>query len=204
MVTGYYAPSEDEMAAGGSDFPVLGEDEYLATITSITTENKPNNYPSKGDEAPTHDMLRVKYDITSFADGEPLVLEDGSDLEDRFEGKIPGQVFLNPKKVGMVPVPAKTRKFFAAALGQALGQPIQISDFNALVGRTVIVSIKPENGYNNAKDFRAAKRARGRATTPKGPESASTAVTRAAQVFDEDAPANVSSNPVRDDDDLDF
>ncbi len=213
MVTGYYAPSEEEMengAAGNGDpFPRLEEDEYIAVITGITTEEKPNNFPSKGDEAPVHDMLKVKYDIVSFADGEPLLAyidwKDDRGTEETAPDKVVGQVFLNPKKVGMVPVPAKTRKFFAAALGQPLGAPIQITDFNELVGKQVIVSIKNEKGYNNAKDFRAAKRARGRATTPKGPQSASTAVARAAEVFDEDAPTNVSSIPARDnDDDLDF
>jgi len=204
-VTGYYAPSEDELAKGGGDYPVLGEDEYIAKVTSITVESMKNNFPSKGDEDPMHDMLKVKYNIISFADGEPLVLDNGDDLDPKFEGVLPGQVFLNPKKVGMVPVPSKTRKFFAAALGQPLGQPIQIADFSELVGSLIIVSLKPENGYNNAKDFRAAKRARGRTTTPKGPTSASTAVQRASDVFDEDSPTNSSPKPPLDsDDDLDF
>lgn len=211
-VSGYYAPSEEDMqngAAGNGDpFPRLEEDEYIAKITEITVEQKPNNFPSKGDEEPVHDMLKVKYDILTFADGEPLVAyldwKDERGTEEVTPDKVVGQVFLNPKKVGMVPVPAKTRKFFAAALGQALGAPIQISDFNELVGKLIIVSIKNEKGYNNAKDFRAAKRARGRTTTPKGPTAASTAVARASEVFDEDSPTNTSPKPLTSDDDLDF
>lgn len=212
-VTGYSAPSEEEMqngAAGNGDpFPRLDEDEYIATITSIVVEQKPNNFPSKGDEAPVHDMIKVKYDLTSFADGEPLVAyldwKDERGTETVEPEKVVGQVFLNPKKVGMVPVPAKTRKFFAAALGQALSDPISITNFDDLVGKTLIVSIKNEGGYNNAKDFRAAKRARGRTTTPKGPTSASAAVARASEVFDEDSPTNTAPNPaLNSDDDLDF
>ncbi len=209
-VTGYYAPSEDELAKGaGNTYPRLEEDEYIARVTSITVENMANNFPTKGDDAPTHDMLKVKYDIISFADGEPLVAwqypdENATEEEEVTLDKLAGQVFLNPKKVGMVPVPSKTRKFFAAALGQPLGNPIQITDFNDLVGKLIVVSIKNEKGYNNAKDFRSAKRARGRATTTKGPESAETAVSRAAAVFDEDAPDNTSPNPLNADDDLDF
>ena len=43
-VTGYFAPSEEDLAKGGDDFPVLDEDEYIAKITSITVESMKNNF----------------------------------------------------------------------------------------------------------------------------------------------------------------
>lgn len=201
---GWSAPSEEELASGGgSDFTVLPEDEYIAKVVSIEVKkDQPNNYPSKNDDQPLHDMLVLKADALTFADGEPL-----TDINDEpVEGSVPFQVWLNPKKRGMVPQPAKTRKAFAAILGQPLGAPIDIESFDDLVGKTFIVSLKPNGTYNNAQDFRPAKRAgRNRATTNKGPVTAENLVERAREVFDEDAPDNVSPvAPAVNDDDLDF
>jgi hypothetical protein len=204
MPQGWYAPSEDDLAAQ-TDYDVLPEDEYIAKIISV--EIKPdvmNKYPSKGDMEPKHDMLVVKFEALSFVNGDPLVDTDDQDIE----GTVPFQAMLNPKKVGMIPQPSKTRKFFAAALGQPVGDTIKIDDWSQLAGKTLIVSLKPNNGYNNPQDFRALRKSRTRGTTTKGPVDTTDLVEKAREIFDEDAPANVSPNPAFADadnaDDLDF
>ena len=190
---GWSAPSEEDLA-NGQDFDVLPEDEYIAKIRSIeVAKDQPNKFPSKGDMGPTHDMLVVKMDAISFANGDDLVDEN----DEPVEGPVPFQTWLNPKKVGMVPQPSKTRKFFAAALGQALSDSIAVADFNDLVGKQLIVSLKPNKGYNNAQDFRSITRSRrARATTPKGPVEGDELASRITAVTNEDAAGNT--------DDLDF
>ncbi len=183
---GWNAPSEEDLEAGG-DFTTLPEDEYIAKVVSIDiAKDQPNRFPSKGDPNPVHDMLVLHGEALTFADGETLV-----DVEERLvEGAVPFQVWLNPTKRGMIPQPSKTRKAFAAILGQSVGEPIDIGNFQELVGKTFIVSLKPENGYNNAKDFRPIKRARTRGTTPKGPVDGDELVARAKEIFNEDSPTN--------------
>lgn len=186
---GWSAPSEDELEAGG-DFTTLPEDEYIAKVVSVEVKkDQPNKFPSKNDNEPFHDMLVLRADALTFADGEALV-----DINDEpVEGAVPFQVWLNPKKRGMVPQPAKTRKAFAAILGQALGDPINISSFEDLVGKEFIVSLKPNGSYNNAQDFRPIRRARSRGTTVKGPVDGGELMERAKAIFDEDAPDNTSA-----------
>jgi hypothetical protein len=183
---GWNAPSEEDLEAGG-DFTTLPEDEYVARVTSIEIrKDQPNKYPSKNDNEPLHDMLVLKADALTFADGEPL-----TDInDDEVEGTVPFQVWLNPKKRGMIPQPSKTRRAFAAILGQPVGDPIDISDFQELVGKTFIVSLKPSGSYNNAEQFRAIKRSRVRGTTPKGPVDGEDLVARATEIFNEDSPTN--------------
>lgn len=211
MSFGWSAPSEDELEGG--DWTVLPEDEYIAKVTSVELKkDQPNRFPSKGDMEPTHDMLVLRAEAITFADGETLV-----DIEDKpVEATVPFQVWLNPKKRGMIPQPAKTRKAFAAILGQSIGDPIDIASFDELAGKQFIVSLKPNGSYNNAVDFRPVKRLRTRGTTTKGPIGAESLVDRAKEIFNEDAPDNVepvkargrtkpTADPVADgQDDLDF
>lgn len=199
---GYYAPSEEELASQGGDFTTVPEDEYLVKIRAITVKNMENRYPSKGDDGPTHDMLQVNFDVLSFANGDDLVDEDDNPVTE----SVQANALLNPKKVGMVPQPSKTRKFFAAALGQKIGDPIAIDDWDDLVGKQLYASLKPNNGYNNATDFRGIRRGRTRATTPGGPVEGRELERRIEAVADEDAPSNVSSRKSSADtgDDLDF
>lgn len=207
MVLGWTAPSEEELEAQGSntDFPVLGEDEYIAKVLSIELKkDQLNNFPSKNDKEPFHDMLQVRGEVISFADGEPLVDKDGDELDD-----VPATflVWLNPKKRGMIPQPSKTRKFFAAVLGQPVGDPIAIDSFEDLIGKTFIVSLKPNGSFNNAVDFRPHKRVRTRATTPRGPVEGTDIMAAAKEIFDEDSPTNKSPAPAlntKGEDDLDF
>lgn len=190
MSFGWSAPSEEDLASGKNlEYDVLPEDEYIARVTSIELKkDQPNNFPSKNDPDPTHDMLVLKAEALTFADGEPLV-----DVDDEpIEGSVPFQVWLNPKKVGMIPQPSKTRKAFAAILGQPIGRNIDIGSFDELIGKTFIVSLKPNGTFNNAQDFRAVKMNRTRGTTVKGPVSADDLAQRATEIFDEDAPSNVS------------
>lgn len=204
---GWSAPSEEDLEKGG-DYTILPEDEYLAKVTGIEVKTgQPNKFPSKNDPEPTHDMLVVKLDVLSFASGEPL--EDVE--EEPVVGPLAIQAWLNPKKRGLLPQPAKTRKFFAAVLGQNLGDPINIESLDELIGKTLIVSLKPNGGYNNAQDFRPIKRSRSRGTTQKGPVDGEELMERAKEIFNEDAADNVSpvkgSNKAPDTakaDDLDF
>lgn len=217
MALGWTAPSEEELEAQGSnsEFPVLGEDEYIATVLSIELKKDvANNFPTKNDDAPTHDMIQVRGEVISFADGEDVIDKDGNELE------VPATflVWLNPKKRGMIPQPSKTRKFFAAVLGQPVSDPINVESFEDLIGRKFIVALKPNGAYNNATDFRPFKRVRTRATTARGPVEGSDMVERARGVFgddiidkvaeisDEDSPTNRSPAPLntKDEDDLDF
>lgn len=203
-MVGWYAPSEEELQSQGGDYDVLAEDEYLVKITSIEVKKDViNKYPSKNDSGPTHDMLVVHFDALTFANGDTLEDVDGKPLE----GVVPFQGMLNPKKTGMIPQPSKTRKFFAAALGQPIGDKIAIDKWDDLVGKQLIASLKPNGSFNNPTDFRAIRKTRTRGTTTKGPVDGADLAKRAKEIFDEDSPTNTSPNPAADDTndpDLDF
>jgi hypothetical protein len=201
---GWSAASEEELNSQ-RDYTLLPEDEYIAKVTSVEIKkDQANKFPSKGDMDPTHDMIVLKAEVLSFADGEPLVDDAGNPVEDEV---ISFQAWLNPKKVGLVPQIAKTRKAFAAILGQPVGERINIGDLNELVGKTFIVALKPNNGYNNAYDFRPHKRVRTRGTTARGPVEGIDLMEKAKEIYDEDSPTNRSPAPdvtAKDTDDLDF
>jgi hypothetical protein len=189
---GWSAASEEELNSQ-RDYTLLPEDEYIAKVTSVEIKkDQANKFPSKGDMDPTHDMIVLKAEVLSFADGEPLVDDAGNPVEDEV---ISFQAWLNPKKVGLVPQIAKTRKAFAAILGQPVGERINIGDLNELVGKTFIVALKPNNGYNNAYDFRPHKRVRTRGTTARGPVEGIDLMEKAKEIYDEDSPTNRSPAP---------
>lgn len=202
MGNGWYAPSEEELEANRqTDFDTLPEDEYIAVVKSITIKKDvPNRFPSKNDPDELHDMLMVKCEALTFADGSPLVDEEDQPIE----GNVPFNAMLNPKKVGMIPMPSNTRKFFAAVLQQPVGDPIKIGDFSELEGKKFIVTLKPNKGYNNPSDYRPIRRSRTRGTATKGPVDGEDLVARAKEIFDEDSPTNTSPNPETRGDDLDF
>lgn len=203
---GWSAPSEEELEGQGGDYDTLPEDEYIAVVRGIEVKpNQPNKFPSKSDPDPLHDMLVVKAEALSFANGDVLV--DINDAE--LEGGVPFQAWLNPKKVGMIPQPSNTRKFFAAVLGQPVGDPISVPDYAALIGKQFIVSLKPNGSYNNAKDYRPLRRSRNRpqGTTAKGPVDAEKLLGKTKEIFNEDSPTNTDPLPTPDNantDDLDF
>jgi hypothetical protein len=189
---GWSAASEEELNSQ-RDYTLLPEDEYIAKVTSVEIKkDQANKFPSKGDMDPTHDMIVLKAEVLSFADGEPLVDDAGNPVEDEV---ISFQAWLNPKKRGLVPQIAKTRKAFAAILGQPVGERINIGDLNELVGKTFIVALKPNNGYNNAYDFRPHKRVRTRGTTARGPVEGIDLMEKAKEIYDEDSPTNRSPAP---------
>lgn len=204
-MTGFYIPSEEDMKNQGGDYITLAEDEYIARIDSIEiAKDQVNKFPTPGDNEPLHDMILVKMSALSFANGDDLVDKDDRDVEG---GKVPFRAYLNPKKVGMIPQPSKTRKFFAAALGQPVSEAIDLAEgYDSLVGKTLIVSLKPNGSFNNPTDFRAQRKSRTRGTTPKGPVDGVDLVARAKEIFDEDSPTNTSPNPAAgtNPDDLDF
>ncbi len=188
---GWSAPSEEDLASGG-DYTSLPEDEYIAKVVSIELKHDvQNNFPSKNDPGPTHNMLVLKAQVLTFADGEPLVDTEENPVDE----PVDFQSWLNPAKRGMIPQPSQTRKAFAAILGQSIGDPIDISSFGELAGKTFIVSLKNEKGYNNAKDYRPIKRSRSRGTTTKGPVDGGELMERAKEIFDEDSPTNTSPTP---------
>ena len=199
---GWNAPSEEELEAQGGDYDTLPEDEYIAKVVGIELKpNQVNKYPTPRDNAPFHDMIIVKAEAISFANGDKLVDVN----EEELDGPVPFQAWLNPAKTGMIPRPSNTRKFFAAVLGQPVGDPISIPDFSELLGKQFIVSLKPNGSYNNPQDYRSIRRSRSRGTTSKGPVDGGELVTRVKEIFDEDSSTNTSPNPeAGKEDDLDF
>lgn len=198
-MSGFSAPSEEELG-NQTDFPVLADDEYILKITAWEWKRNMANKFAKEGEPATHDMLKFDMVALSFANGDDL-LDQNDETPDQ---EVRANVLLDPKKVGMIPQPSKTRKFFAAVLGQPVGERIEIDDYNDLVGKQLIASVRPNNGYNNPYDFRAIRRSRSRGTTNKGPVDGDQLVKRAKEIFDEDAPSNTSPNPQATGDDLDF
>lgn len=154
---GLNIPSAAEYAENkGSDFSLFPSDDYIVEIKEIIVQkDKPDIYnPGK-----FYDELQVRMRVVSFANGDPLVDENGDDMpDDRLFF-----AFVNPARVGLLPVPAYARKFFAAALGVSIEDRIEIEDFADLIGKRliVVVIIKPnQKGVrkNKVVDFRPIRR----------------------------------------------
>ena len=139
---GFSLPSEDELKQrGGGDFALLPADEYVVEVKEIEVQPDQKN-PYTGD---IRDTLKVKFRPIKFADGSPLVDEEGDDVSDDkllFD-------FPDPSKVGMKPQPSKFRKFMTAALGLDLKAGFSIDDWDELVGKrmlaTVVIKDETEN-----------------------------------------------------------
>jgi hypothetical protein len=140
----FRAPSAKEMAEN-SNFPTLPEDEYLGTVTSYEFQaQKPNPF---GDP---RDQYLFKIRLESFADGTPLEDTKGEPVK----GDFTLNAFIDHNRIGMVPQPAKARKFFAALLRQPVGDEIQIENFpDDLIGKTLYVATVNKPGKEAGVEF---------------------------------------------------
>lgn len=149
----FRAPSAKEMAEN-SNFPLLPEDEYLATVLSYEFQpQKPNPFGDPRDQY----LFKVRLD--SFADGSPLEDTDGKPVTSEFVLNS----FIDHNRLGMIPQPSKARKFFAAILRQPVGDSIEIENFpDDLVGKQLLVATMNKPGkeggeFTRPADYRAVK-----------------------------------------------
>jgi hypothetical protein len=177
---GFRVPGADEYA--GTGFGVLATDSYRCRIESFVVksgEEVTNQYNPKGEP-------RVWFTLTPLAidgdDDAELVDPDGEPVSDEKTLLF----FFDPKRLGLKPVVAKSRKFFAAAMGIEVDQPVDFDSLDALckalVGRELVVTVEAINGKNKITDSRAVKQRvrRQRAPAPM--------VEAAAAVFDQPVP----------------
>lgn len=165
----FRAPSAKEMAEN-SDFPLLPEDEYLGTVTGYEFQPQaPNPF---GDP---RDQYKFKIRLESFADGSPLEDSKGNPIDKEFTLN----AFIDPARIGMIPQPAKARKFMAALLRQPVGDTIEIENFpDDLVGKSLLVATMNKPGkeggeFTRPADYRAVKIERKRrAAVEEEPEKA--------------------------------
>lgn len=155
-----YIPSASELSErGGGEFTLLPEDQYLVEVVGGTigektyprVENQPNPY-NRTEQFPDGEprpVLRVALRAISFSNRDPLVDVNGEAVTDERHFF----AFLDTTKVGMVPQPSAFRKFIAAALGQPVGDGINIGEWEELVGKRLNVSVRHKNGYARPYDY---------------------------------------------------
>lgn len=157
---GISIPSADEYQASRgdtADFTLFPEDDYIAEIKDIEVKKDQVDIFNKNADGSqkVRDTLLVRLRPISFLNGDELEDENGDPVgDDRLFF-----AFIDPTHVGLVPQPAKARKFFAAALGQNVEDRIDIESYGDLVGKRLVVGIihKPDkNGkkQNRVNDFR--------------------------------------------------
>jgi hypothetical protein len=190
--------SEEELESQrGEGFSLMGEDDYLLELVSISVKRQPDIY-NKTEAEPggkMRDVAMVKFNVISFANGETLYDKDGVDTDDRIFWD-----FLEVERIGMKPQPSKARKFFAACLGQPIGDAIAFDSYQDLVGARLIGhAVIKKNGKQGIDSYKPVRRGRpqGAATAPATPvslpgESIAAATTvdvaaKAAEIFGEDA-----------------
>lgn len=163
-----YIPSEGELEQNrGGDFALMPEDLYVVEVIRHTTKDgletpdtvmQPNPY-NKTEEFPNgapRPVLNVALKAISFSDGSPLVDENGDE---------PGRdvlffAFLDTEKVGLKPRPSNYRKFITAAFGLKPEEPVNFDDWDELVGKRLIVSVKHKNGKHKVDDYMPVRRRR--------------------------------------------
>lgn len=113
------------------DFKLLPEENYVLEISSIEVET---GKTSKFAPEP-HDEWKTRFKVISFSDGTPHYFEDGSEPE----RDVVLTTWFDPAKKGMVPRPAKTRKFLAAALGVPVESRIELpGGLEDLIGKRLV------------------------------------------------------------------
>lgn len=181
-MAGIYIPSEDELQGQGGDFALMPEDIYVVEVTNRkvkdvetpSTVEQPNPY-NKTEEFPggvPRPVLRVVMKAISFANGDPLVDDNG----DEPKGDTLFFAFLDTTKVGLKPRPSNFRKFITAAFGQKPEASVNIDDWSELVGKRLMVVVKHQNGKHKIDDFqpiRARRRAAAASSAPAETEAAS-------------------------------
>lgn len=157
---GISIPSAEEYEANRGDAPVytlFPPDDYIVEIKDIEIQKDQPDIFRKNDDGtiPIRDTLLVRLRPVSFLNGDDLEDENGDPVgDDRLFF-----AYIDPTHVGLVPQPAKARKFFASALGVSVEERIDIDDYNDLVGKRLAATViqKPDkNGkkVNRVTDFR--------------------------------------------------
>lgn len=173
---GYSIPSESDYAeqgGGGSDFKLLPADDYIVEVTQVTEQPNKKDIFADPDKPRFFLGLEVRLKPISFSNGDEVVDEDGGDI-------VGSPLFfdwLDTERVGLKPQPAKARKFFAAALGVAIEDRIDLADFQDLVGKRLIAVVitKPNaKGVrkNKVSDYRPIRNRTRRAAAETAPQAA--------------------------------
>lgn len=160
-MTVYSVPAQDELESSIVRDPLPGGEDYKAIVLEANEATKPNF------DGVMADVLTVKFDIVSFADGAPLEDTKGVAIEGgRWVWKD-----IDPKRMGFQQngTASMARQFFAAVSGQAdLTARIEGVDSSTLPGREVILSlvVKPKKDgtlKNNIIAIKPLGRRRGQA-----------------------------------------
>lgn len=177
---------EEYEAQGNSDFSTYPEEEYILRYDGYkwfqpTVANQ-YNPEMKG-------SFMLFFTPTAIVDDEEAEIVD-------VDGQTPKEgstivFFFDPLKMGLSPVPAKSRQFLNAVLYQRLGEKMteeqreQFPDAEALLegtkGREVIGNVEVKKGRNNIVSFRSAKKKSARSRT-----AAPSVVAAAKEAFGDD------------------
>ena len=150
-------PGADEYEQ--NDFGTLESDEYRCRILSWEEHPQPVNQYNKDPEAKS---IWFKLEPVAFAHDEDAELVD----KDTGEPISPDKTlifFYDPKRLGLVPVIAKSRKFLAAALNVPVEEPIEFESYDDLVGKEVIASVIVKEGNNRIDAVRPVKQRKAKA-----------------------------------------
>jgi hypothetical protein len=174
----FHAPSAEQYEANRTNttYTLLPEDDYIVEIKEVQVQkNQVDLYRKDADgNNIVRDTLKVLLRPISFLDGGELVDEHGDPVgDDRlFFG------FIDPTHVGLLPVPARARKFFAAALGVAVDDEIDLEDFKDLEGKRLVASVVHNNGKHKVTDYRILRQRKPRPVKPADEDVASVAASK--------------------------
>jgi hypothetical protein len=167
---GFRVPGPDEFSGDG--FGTLAADDYRCRIASYQMKQGAevtNQYNLKGE-------LRIWFTL------EPLHIEGDEEAEmldavtnEPVKDDKTLLFFFDPSRLGLKPVVSKNRKFFAAAMGIPVEQPVEFDTVEdlakALVGKEIVAAVEiTASGKNKIADVRPVRqrqrRARGTESTP--------------------------------------
>lgn len=145
-------PGADEYQQG-TGFGTLESDEYRCRILSWEEHDQPLGPFNKDPNAksiwfklePLHQIDDPDAELVDKDTGEPI----SPDKTLIF--------FYDPKRLGLVPVIAKSRKFLAAALNVPVEEPIEFESYDDLVGKELIASVIVKDGNNRIDAVRPIK-----------------------------------------------
>jgi hypothetical protein len=178
---GFRVPGADEYT--GEGYGTLAADQYRVRITQYaikTGEAVTNQYNPKGEP-------RVWFTLEPlFIEGDEeaeLVDVDGKPVK---EGKTL-IFFFDPSRLGLQPRVAKSRKFFACAMGIPVEQAVSFDSLEdlakALVGKELVVDVIVKNGKNAIEDSRPVRK---RERRPRPAQNDNPLVAAAQETFKEE------------------
>ena len=130
----YTVPSPDELGGELIDRkPLPGNEDYRARVVEIKEAVKPNF------EGKPINVFTIKFDILSFADGEPTTDIDGNPVESRWAWKDVDPTRMGFKKDGTASI---ARQFFLAANGISdLQARVPNGNTDELIGKEIVASL---------------------------------------------------------------